>query len=167
MTLYGAGITAGTTITNWGTGTGGTGLYTVNNSQLTPTISTTVNSVSGSVLWVSSVTSGTIQTGMILSGIGLTVSGEPIILSQISGVSGGVGSYALMSAYSAITNTVMSATIVIPAPLQEFTRSYVFYATSIIDSPIGYYVDNLIGGTESSSTCANIIYHSATKNDNG
>ena len=161
MTLSGVGITAGTTITAFVSGIGGTGTYTVNTSQVATNIVNgfTGSGVGGTSLVVSSVSSGTIQVGMLLTGSGTNMSGSPIITSQSSGTTGGVGTYIINAPYIVATGTQFTGTLVIPIPLQEV--QYVIYSKLLpySDSPIGYVTDNLIGGTESSSTCANIIYH--------
>ena len=88
MTVIGDGITAGTRITALGTGTGGTGTYTVNNSQLfaTGTMSMSVaisgftsttgpasfsGSISGTTLSVGGSVTGTIAIGQKVSGTGV------------------------------------------------------------------------------------------------
>ena len=88
QTVTGVGVTAGTVITAFGTGTGGTGTYTVNNSQLisSETLNTQVivasfgsktgpavfvGSITSTTLTVSSLTSGTIAIGQVITGTGV------------------------------------------------------------------------------------------------
>lgn len=86
--ISGAGITAGTRITAFGTGGGGTGTYTLNNS-----LTVGSEAMTGSAnLVVTAVAGGTIQLGMYVIGVG--VAGGTIITGFGSG-SGGTGSYIL------------------------------------------------------------------------
>ena len=88
MRIIGTGITAGTYISALGTGSGGTGTYTVNNSQLITSQTLTakvvatgftsktgpaafVGSISTTTLTVSSLTSGTIAIGQKITGTGV------------------------------------------------------------------------------------------------
>jgi hypothetical protein len=74
------GILSGTVITALGTGTGGVGTYTINRSQTlasreinTATVGATVTgSISGTVLTVTAVTSGTLYPGQTVQGTGIT-----------------------------------------------------------------------------------------------
>ena len=78
--IFGANVSQNTVITALGTGTGGTGTYTVSNSQTTA--STSINSVAspaivtgaiaGTTLTVSAVTSGTLKIGQTIEGTGVT-----------------------------------------------------------------------------------------------
>ncbi len=89
MTIYGTGISAGTRITALGTGTGGTGTYTVGVSQLVTSTSITANipvsgftsktgpaiivgSITGTTLTVASVSSGTLAIGQKITGTGVS-----------------------------------------------------------------------------------------------
>ena len=89
MTIIGDGITAGTRITAFIGGTGGTGTYTVNNSQLITAKTMTakvvisgftsitgpaviVGSITGSTLTVAGVSSGTLAIGQKISGTGVS-----------------------------------------------------------------------------------------------
>ena len=82
------------------------------------------------------------------------VTTEPVITSIITG-SGAVGTYGLSTQCPTTTGTQFTATVVLPE------IQWVIYSTLLPfnDSPIGYYNDNLIGESESSSHCSNIIYH--------
>ena len=89
MTVYGDGVTPGTYISALGTGTGGTGTYTVSTSQLVSATSTLVGivkisgftsktgpaivigSISGTTLTVASVSSGTLAIGQKITGTGI------------------------------------------------------------------------------------------------
>jgi hypothetical protein len=73
QTIQGSGITANTIITAFGTGTGGTGTYTVNVSQNVPAVASTfTGQIAGTVLSATSVTSGTIGVSEYLYGAGVT-----------------------------------------------------------------------------------------------
>jgi hypothetical protein len=78
----------GTSITSFGTGTGATGTYNVNNTQDVGAAFTGTGS--GTNLTTTAVT-GTISVGDILNGTG--VSGTTTIVSQTSGTPGGAGVY--------------------------------------------------------------------------
>ena len=88
MTIIGTGITAGTIVTAFGTGTGGVGTYTVNTSQLVTSTSITgvesfsgftsktgpavvVGSITTTTLTVASVSSGTLAIGQKITGTGI------------------------------------------------------------------------------------------------
>ena len=78
--LFGIGVTAETVITALGTGTGGVGNYTINLSQsvTSQTLNTAAvaarvtGSISGTVLTVTAVTSGTLYPGQTIQGTGVT-----------------------------------------------------------------------------------------------
>jgi hypothetical protein len=65
-------------------------------------------SISGTTLTVTGVTSGTIRLGMVISGTGVT-SGTTIAY-QISGTTGGVGSYAVSVSQSVGSTTITCVT---------------------------------------------------------
>lgn len=156
--LTGVGIAPNTTITTFLTGFGSIGTYTVSVAQTTVP-ETIMIPVSTNLLTVTNVSGTSIQVGMIISANGVVMNGSPIIISQVSGTTGGVGTYKLSTPVIIASSTTITGTIMNPIPLQEI--QVVIYSTLLPsnDSPIGYCVDNLIGGTESSSTSANIIYH--------
>ena len=68
--VSGSGVTAGTYITALGTGTGGAGTYTVNNSQTIGAATVTAN-LSATSMTVTSVTSGTLGLGATITGAGI------------------------------------------------------------------------------------------------
>jgi len=78
--LFGIGVTAETVITALGSGSGGVGTYTINLSQsvASQTLNTAAvaarvtGSISGNVLTVSAVTSGTLYPGQTIQGTGVT-----------------------------------------------------------------------------------------------
>ena len=78
--LFGVGVTAETVITALGSGSGGVGTYTINLSQTvtSQTLNTAAvaarvtGSISGTVLTVTAVTSGTLYPGQTIQGTGVT-----------------------------------------------------------------------------------------------
>jgi hypothetical protein len=109
--IFGSGIQQNTVITALGTGTGGTGTYTVSDSQTVA--STAINStaapaiVTGSIasttLTVSAVTSGTLRVGQTIEGTGIT---DGTIITALGTGSGGAGTYTV-----SVAQTVSSTTI--------------------------------------------------------
>lgn len=79
--LFGVGVNAETVITATGSGTGGVGTYTINNSQTVASESMSsvtvgarvTGSISGTVLTVTGVTSGTLYPGQTIQGTGVAV----------------------------------------------------------------------------------------------
>ena len=132
MTIYGTGITAGTYISALGTGTGGTGTYTVSTSQLVSSTSINgiiavsgftsktgpaivVGSITGTTLSVASVSSGTLAIGQKITGTGISAntyitggSGSTWTVSQSQTVGAGT---TITASYSVILtfNTQTSA----------------------------------------------------------
>ena len=109
--IFGSGIQQNTVITALGTGTGGTGTYTVSDSQTVT--STAINStaapaiVTGSIasttLTVSAVTSGTLRVGQTIEGSGIT---DGTIITALGTGTGGAGTYTV-----SVAQTVSSTTI--------------------------------------------------------
>ena len=109
--IFGANIAQNTVITALGTGTGGTGTYTVSNSQTTA--STTINSVAspaivtgaiaGTTLTVSAVTSGTLRIGQTIEGTGVT---DGTIIKAFGTGSGGVGTYTVSASQTVSSTTI-------------------------------------------------------------
>jgi hypothetical protein len=75
-------------ISGLGTGTGGTGTYTL---TYTGSTSSFTGSISGTTLTVTAITSGSIITGQVLTGNSATAG--TAIVSQLTGTTGGVGTY--------------------------------------------------------------------------
>ena len=101
-TLSGTGIPAGTTIVSQTSGTtGGAGVYVT--SQAT-TISAATATSFGNVLTVTAVASGSLDIGESVTGSGIPAGA--VLASQVSGATGGVGTYTLSlpaTAYAAST----------------------------------------------------------------
>lgn len=116
--LYGTGVSAGTTITALGTGTGGTGTYTVFPSQTVSSTAITsavpvcfdngaawVGSIAGTTLTVTAVGCGTLAVGQSISGSG--VAAGTTITALVTGT-GGAGTYTINTSQT-VASTVMSS----------------------------------------------------------
>jgi hypothetical protein len=112
QSLYGIGVLPETVITALGTGTGGTGTYTINRSQTVA--SGTLNSatvgavvtatIAGLTMTVSAVASGVLHVGQTVQGAGVTI--ETIITALGTGT-GGVGTYTLSVASTVAVGVTM------------------------------------------------------------
>jgi hypothetical protein len=100
------------TITGLGTGTGGTGTYTLTYTGSTASFT---GSISGTTLTVTAVASGSIIVGQVLTGNSAT-SGTAIT-SQLTGTAGGIGTYTV-----SISQTRTSG---------SFTGTYTLASTSL------------------------------------
>ncbi|MHB8283959.1 MAG: structural cement protein Gp24 [Caulobacteraceae bacterium] len=98
------GAATGTTITALGTGTGGTGTYTVSSSQTVAAGTAFV--AQGNVLTVSAVTSGTLVAGAPISGTGVATGSD--VMNQLTGTAGAAGTYAL-NQYEQFASTAVTA----------------------------------------------------------
>jgi hypothetical protein len=109
--IFGQGMAQNTVITALGTGSGGTGTYTVSDSQTVA--STTINSVaapaivtgsiSGTTLTVSAVTSGTLKIGQTIEGSGVT---DGTIITAFGTGSGGAGTYTVSASQTVSSTTI-------------------------------------------------------------
>jgi hypothetical protein len=114
QSLTGIGITAETVITALGTGTGGTGTYTINLSQTVAAETMTsaavgarfTATIAGTTLTVSAVASGTIYLGQTIQGVGLTVG---TIITALGTGSGATGTYTISTAHTIVTGITMYA----------------------------------------------------------
>jgi len=140
--LFGVGVTQSTVITALGTGTGGVGTYTINQSQ--SVASTQMNSatvgavvtgaISGTTLTVSAVTSGTLVVGQTIQGS--TVTAQTIITALGTGT-GGVGTYTVNNSQTVTSRTLYGLNwSVLPSTDGAFTS-----ATSV-DIVDNYFVYN-------------------------
>jgi hypothetical protein len=91
------------TISGLGTGTGGTGTYTL---TYTGSTSSFVGSISGTTMTVTEIVSGSIIIGQVITGTNVTAG--TTVTSQISGTTGGVGTYTV--SVSQTTGTLASVT---------------------------------------------------------
>jgi hypothetical protein len=140
--LFGLSISAETVITALGTGTGGVGTYTVNNSQ---TISSeTMNSatvgavVTGSMatttLTVTAVTSGTLYVGQTVRGAGVTTN---TIITALGTGTGGVGTYTINNSQTFSSGTLYGLNYtIIPSTDGAFTGA------NVVDIVDNYFVYN-------------------------
>ena len=109
--IFGSGIQQNTVITALGTGSGGTGTYTVSDSQTVS--STSINStsapaivtgsISGTTLTVSAVTSGTLRLGQTIEGTGIT---DGTIITAFGTGTGGAGTYTVSASQTVSSTTV-------------------------------------------------------------
>lgn len=112
QSLYGVGILPETVITALGSGSGGTGTYTINRSQTvasTSLSSATVGAVvtatiSGTTMTVSAVTSGTLHVGQTVQGVGVTLG---TIITALGTGTGGAGTYTLSVASTVAVGVTM------------------------------------------------------------
>jgi hypothetical protein len=140
--IFGQGVLQNTVITALGTGTGGTGTYTVSNTQTVA--STTINSVaspaivtgaiSGTTLTVSAVTSGTLRIGQTIDGTGVT---DGTIIKAFGTGSGGVGTYTVSASQTVSSTTIYAMNwTVLPA------NDGAFQGGGTVDITDNYFVYN-------------------------
>ncbi|MFM0141742.1 gp53 minor capsid family protein [Paraburkholderia sp. RL18-085-BIA-A] len=103
QTLTGTGVTAGTTITNAISGTGGAGTYAVSIAQTT---TSTAITASGGTLTVSAVGSGALVLNDTITGSGVTAG--TYISAFITGT-GGAGTYAVSAGQTVASETITVA----------------------------------------------------------
>ena len=106
MLVTGATVSDNTIITAFGTGTGSTGTYVVSSSQ-TVTSRAMTGTVSGTVLTVTAVTSGSLGIGAILSGTGIA---DGTTITALGTGTGGIGTYTVDTS-QVISSTSISATV--------------------------------------------------------
>jgi hypothetical protein len=99
--LFGPGVTAETIITALGTGTGGTGTYTINNSQTIA--STNLNSAACAAVFTASISTNVLSVTAVTSGTlypGQTIQGSTVAVGTIITALGGSAaiSYAITAA---------------------------------------------------------------------
>ena len=103
--LTGAGIPSSTTVVGFGTGIGAAGTYTISAAATTGAVVT--GSISTTTLTVSAVTSGVLGAGQIISGSGVTA--NTTILGQLSGSTGGIGTYTVSISQTASSTTITAS----------------------------------------------------------
>lgn len=129
--VNGVGVMPGTVITALGTGLGGTGTYTINNSQTVgseamsapnaPRSSVSVTgSIAGTTLTVSAVASGQLAVGQAISGA--NVAQGTVITGYGTGI-GGTGTYTVNQSQTAASATITdTAFVLVPnAVVDRFT----------------------------------------------
>jgi hypothetical protein len=140
--LFGVGVSQETVITALGTGTGGIGTYTINNSQTvssqqmnsTAVGAVVTGSISGTTLTVTAVTSGTLYLGQTIEGS--TVTNQTIITAFGTGT-GGAGTYTVNNSQTVTSRTLYGLNwSVLPSTDGAFTG-----ATSV-DIVDNYFVYN-------------------------
>lgn len=131
QTISGTGVTAGTTITAFGTGTGGAGTYTVSASQ---TVASTTITASGTNLNVSAVSSGTVYVGQTVIGTGIAAN---TIITGLGTGSGGIGTYTVNNA-----QTVSSGTMYLLNFTVLPTTDGAFSGANTVDIVDNYFVYN-------------------------
>ena len=98
--VYGTGVPSNTFITVFGTGTGGNGTYTLNN---TVAFSGT-GSISGTTLTIATAASGQLRVGSVITGTGVTAG---TYITALGTGAGTVGTYTV-SASQTVASTVLS-----------------------------------------------------------
>jgi hypothetical protein len=140
--LFGVGITQETVITALGTGSGGIGTYTINQSQTVAselmnsatTGAVVTGSISATTLTVTAVTSGTLYVGQTIQGS--TVTAQTIITALGTGT-GGAGTYTVNNSQTVTSRTLYGLNwSVLPSTDGAFTGGT---AVDIVDN---YFVYN-------------------------
>jgi len=140
--LFGVGVSQETVITALGSGSGGVGTYTINNSQTvtsqqmnsTAVGAVVTGSISGTTLTVTAVTSGTLFLGQTIEGS--TVTAQTIITAFGTGT-GGAGTYTVNNSQTVSSTTLYGLNwSVLPSTDGAFTG-----ATSV-DIVDNYFVYN-------------------------
>lgn len=165
MVITGTGVSANTTITAYGTGTGGIGTYTVSVSQtvaattITGTLATNTggsssSSISGTTLTVGGTVTGRFTIGMVLSGTGVTAG--TTIRSMLTGT-GGAGTYEVSVSQTVSATAITAAataTLAQTGGLSSMTmaKSYTSGSDTLVNSReinkyknIGYVYGRFLG----------------------
>jgi hypothetical protein len=111
QSLFGVGVTSETVITALGTGSGGTGTYTVNLSQTVASErmnSTAVGAritgaISGTTLTVAAVASGILYVGQTIQGVGIAVN---TMITALGTGTGGTGTYTVSTSQTIASITM-------------------------------------------------------------
>ena len=140
--MFGLSISAETVITALGTGTGGVGTYTVNNSQTitselmnSATVGAVVTgSMSTTTLTVTAVTSGTLYVGQTVRGAGVTTN---TIITALGTGTGGTGTYTINNSQTFTSGTLYGLNYtIIPSTDGAFTGA------NVVDIVDNYFVYN-------------------------
>ena len=143
--LFGVGITSETVITALGTGTGGTGTYTVNLSQSVASerMNSTVvgavitGSIATTTLTVTAVTSGTLYIGQTIQGAGVTAN---TMITALGTGTGGTGTYTISTSQTVASETLYALNFAImPSSDGAFTGA------NTVDIVDNYFVYNRPG----------------------
>ena len=142
QSLFGLNVSAETVITALGTGTGGIGTYTINNSQTiaselmnSATVGAVVTgSIATTVLTVTAVASGTLYVGQTVQGA--TVTAGTIITALGTGT-GGTGTYTINNSQTVTSRTLYGLNYtIIPSTDGAFTGA------NVVDIVDNYFVYN-------------------------
>ena len=140
--LFGISISAETVITALGSGTGGVGTYTVNNTQTiasetmnSATVGAVVTgSMSTTTLTVTAITSGTLYVGQTVRGAGVTVN---TIITALGTGTGGTGTYTINNSQTFSSGTLYGLNYtIIPSTDGAFTGA------NVVDIVDNYFVYN-------------------------
>lgn len=140
--LFGISISAETVITALGSGTGGVGTYTVNNTQTiasetmnSATVGAVVTgSMSTTTLTVTAVTSGTLYVGQTVQGAGVTVN---TIITALGTGTGGTGTYTINNSQTFASGTLYGLNYtILPSTDGSFTGA------NVVDIVDNYFVYN-------------------------
>ena len=143
--LFGISISAETVITALGSGTGGVGTYTVNNSQTiasetmnSATVGAVVTgSISTTTLTVTAVTSGTLYVGQTVRGAGVTTN---TIITALGTGTGGTGTYTINNSQTFASGTLYGLNYtILPSTDGAFTGA------NVVDIVDNYFVYNRPG----------------------
>jgi len=112
QSLYGVDVLPETVITALGSGSGGTGTYTINRSQTvtsrslnSATVGAIVTAtITGSTMTVSAVSSGALHLGQTIQGVGVTLG---TIITAFGSGTGGVGTYTLSTSSTVAVGVTM------------------------------------------------------------
>lgn len=127
--LTGTGVPVGTTIVS-GPGTGGAGTYVT--SVVTTASSASITSTS-TVVDVTVLASGTIAVGQTLAGTSVT--GSPVITSQVSGTAGGVGLYSISGTGFHIVSEAMTGLATAPTVTYDSVSGAFIVTSGITGAP--------------------------------
>ena len=115
-------LVGGPVITGLGTGTGGTGTYTL---TYTGSTSSFTGSISGTTLTVTAITTGSIIGGQVITGTDVTAG--TVVSAQLTGTAGGIGTYTVNNSQTRTsrdmtgTFTIGSTTLLIQSPTFHVT----------------------------------------------
>ena len=140
--LFGISISAETVITALGSGTGGVGTYTVNNTQTiasetmnSATVGAVVTgSMSTTTLTVTAITSGTLYVGQTVRGAGVTTN---TIITALGTGTGGTGTYTINNSQTFASGTLYGLNYtILPSTDGAFTGA------NVVDIVDNYFVYN-------------------------
>ena len=140
--LFGVGLGTEVIITALGTGTGGTGTYTLNTSLTVATepfntaasAATITASIATTTLTVTAVASGTLYVGQTIQGAGITAN---TVITALGTGTGGVGTYTVSASQTVASETMYALNFsVIP------TTDGAFVGADVVDIVDNYFIYN-------------------------